>query len=150
MARAAGVDLTLDDFSRIAKETPYIADLKPSGKYIMEDLHAVGGTPGVLKLMLEEGLLNGDCMTVTGQTMRENLEILPGLEKGQKVIGSFSNPIKSTGHLTVLKGNLAPEGAVGKITGKEGTEFSGPAKVFDCEEVRRFLFFLICSLSRCL
>ena len=142
MARAAGVDLTLDDFSRIAKETPYIADLKPSGKYIMEDLHAVGGTPGVLKLMLEEGLLNGDCMTVTGQTMRENLEILPGLEKGQKVIGSFSNPIKSTGHLTVLKGNLAPEGAVGKITGKEGTEFSGPARVFDCEAVRTILYFI--------
>ena len=134
MARAAGVDLTLDDFSRIAKETPYIADLKPSGRYVMEDLHAVGGTPGVLKLMLAEGLLHGDCLTVTGKTMRENLDALPPLDPGQDVIGSFANPIKPTGHLTVLSGNLAPEGAVGKITGKEGTGFSGPAKVFDCEE----------------
>ena len=134
MARAAGVDLTLEDFARIAKETPYIADLKPSGKYVMEDLHAVGGTPGVLKLMLEHGLLHGDCLTVTGKTMRENLAELPGLTPGQEVIGSFDNPIKPTGHLTVLSGNLAPEGAVGKITGKEGSAFTGPAKVFDCEE----------------
>ena len=107
-------DLTLEDFARIAKETPYIADLKPSGKYVMEDLHAVGGTPGVLKLMLEHGLLHGDCLTVTGKTMRENLAELPGLTPGQEVIGSFDNPIKPTGHLTVLSGNLAPEGAVGK------------------------------------
>ena len=134
MARSAGIDLTLDDFSRIAKETPYIADLKPSGQYVMEDLHNVGGTPGVLKLMLKEGLLNGDCLTVTGQTMSENLKHLPDLTPGQDVIGTFSNPIKATGHLTVLKGNLAPEGAVGKITGKEGIKFVGPAKVFDCEE----------------
>jgi dihydroxy-acid dehydratase len=134
MARSAGIDLTLDDFSRIASETPYIANLKPSGQYVMEDLHAVGGTPAVLKLMLEHDLLNGDCLTVTGKTMRENLETLPGLAPGQDVIRSFADPIKATGHLTVLKGNLAPEGSVGKITGKEGTAFSGPAKVFECEE----------------
>ena len=134
MARAAGVDLTLDDFSRIASETPYIADLKPSGRYLMEDLHAVGGTPGVLKLMLENGLLNGDCLTVTGRTHAENLAELPGLTPGQDVIGSFASPIKATGHLTVLKGNLAPEGSVGKVTGKEGTRFVGPARCFDSEE----------------
>jgi len=134
MARAAGVDLTLEDFSRIASETPYIANLKPSGQYVMEDLHAVGGTPAVLKMMLEEGLLNGDCLTVTGKTMAENLRELPGLTPGQDVMRPFSDPYKPTGHLTVLKGNLAPEGAVGKVTGKEGTKFSGPARCFDSEE----------------
>jgi dihydroxy-acid dehydratase len=134
MARAAGVDLTLEDFSRIASETPYIANLKPSGQYVMEDLHAVGGTPAVLKMMLEEGLLNGDCLTVTGKTMAENLSELPGLTPGQDVMRPFSDPYKPTGHLTVLKGNLAPEGAVGKVTGKEGTKFSGPARCFDSEE----------------
>ena len=134
MARSAGVDLTLHDFRRISAETPFIADLKPSGRYVMEDLHVVGGTPGVLKYMLAEGYLHGDCMTVTGKTMAENLAELPALTAGQDVIGTFQNPVKPTGHIAILEGNLAPEGAVGKITGKEGTRFSGPAKCFDQEE----------------
>ena len=134
MARAAGVDLKLSDFRRISAETPFIADLKPSGRYVMEDLHAVGGTPAVLKYMLAEGYLNGDCMTVTGKTMAENLAALPDLTPGQDVIGTFQNPVKPTGHIAILEGNLAPEGAVGKITGKEGTRFSGPARCFDAEE----------------
>jgi dihydroxy-acid dehydratase len=134
MARSAGVDLTLDDIKRIAAETPFIADLKPSGRYVMEDLHVVGGTPAVLKYMLENGYLHGDCLTVTGKTMAENLADLPGLAPGQDVIGTFEKPVKATGHIAILKGNLAPEGAVGKITGKEGTLFRGPAKCFDAEE----------------
>ena len=134
MARSAGVDLTLGDFKRIAAETPFISDLKPSGRYVMEDLHVVGGTPAVLKYMLAEGYLHGDCMTVTGKTMAENLADLPGLTPGQDVIGTFANPIKKTGHIAILEGNLAPEGAVGKITGKEGTRFVGPARCFDEEE----------------
>jgi len=134
MARAAGVDLTLEDFRRIAAETPFIANLKPSGKYVMEDLHAVGGTPAVQKYMLEKGYLHGDCMTVTGKTIAENIAALPGLTPGQDVIGTFEKPVKPTGHIAVLKGNLAPEYAVGKITGKEGTRFSGPARCFDAEE----------------
>merc|ERR1719424_2519601 len=134
MARAAGVDLTLNDFRRLAAETPFIANLKPSGKYVMEDLHVVGGTPGVLKYMLAEGHLHGDCMTVTGKTMAQNLAELPGLEAGQDVIGTFANPVKPTGHIAILEGSLAPEGAVGKITGKEGTRFQGPAMCFDAEE----------------
>ena len=134
MARAAGVDLRLEDFRRIAAETPFISDLKPSGRYVMEDLHVVGGTPAVLKYMLEEGYLHGDCMTITGKTMEENLRDLPGLTPGQDVIGTFERPIKPTGHIAILTGNLAPEGAVGKITGKEGTRFEGPARCFDAEE----------------
>jgi len=134
MARAAGVDLRLSDFKRIAAETPFISDLKPSGKYVMADLHEVGGTPGVLKYMLEKGYLNGDCMTVTGQTLAQNLAELPPLTPGQDVIGTFEKPIKATGHIAILEGNLAPEGAVGKITGKEGTRFAGPARCFDAEE----------------
>ena len=134
MARAAGVDLTLQDFRRIAAETPFIADLKPSGQYVMEDLHMVGGTPAVLKYMLAEGYLHGDCLTVTGKTMAENLAELPGLTPGQQVIGTFDKPVKPTGHIAILEGNLAPEYAVGKITGKEGTRFSGPARCFDQEE----------------
>jgi len=134
MARAAGVDLRLADFRRLAACTPYVADLKPSGKFVMEDLHAVGGTPAVLKRMLAEGMLHGDCLTVTGRTMAENLEELPELTPGQTIIRPFDNPMKATGHIAILNGNLAPEGAVGKITGKEGTHFSGPAKCFDCEE----------------
>ena len=132
--RSAGVDLTLDDFKRIAATTPFIADLKPSGKYVMEDLHTVGGTPGLLKYMLKEGYLHGDCLTITGKTMAENLAELPELTAGQDVIGTFEKPVKPTGHIAILNGNLAPEGAVGKITGKEGTRFEGPAAVFDCEE----------------
>jgi len=134
MARSAGVDLTLNDFRRISAETPFIADLKPSGRYVMADLHDVGGTPAVLKYMLEKGYLHGDCMTVTGKTMAENLAELPGLTPGQDVIGTFEKPVKPTGHIAILEGNLAPEGAVGKITGKEGTAFEGPALCFDCEE----------------
>jgi len=134
MARAAGVDLTLDDFKRISAETPFISNLKPSGKYVMEDLHAVGGTPAVLKYMLEKGYLHGDCLTVTGKTIAENIADLPGLKEGQDVIFTFEKPIKPTGHIAILEGNLAPEGSVGKITGKEGMRFQGPARCFDAEE----------------
>ena len=135
MARAAGVDLRLEDFRRLSHNTPYIADLKPSGKYVMEDLHTVGGTAAVMKYMLEEGYLHGDCLTVTGKTVAENLEDMPGLSEGQDIVYTFDNPIKESGHIAILEGNLAPEFAVGKITGKEGTSFTGPARCFDCEEV---------------
>ncbi|QDU63746.1 Dihydroxy-acid dehydratase [Planctomycetes bacterium Pan216] len=134
IARSIGVELTIDDFQTFSDNTPYLADLKPSGKYVMEDLHAIGGVPGVLKMMLAEGLLHGDCMTVTGKTIAENLEELPGLDEGQEMIRPLSNPIKATGHLRILYGNVATEGAVAKITGKEGLKFVGPAKVFDSEE----------------
>jgi dihydroxy-acid dehydratase len=134
MAKTANVPLTIDDFQEISNRTPYLADLKPSGKYVMEDLWEVGGVPGVQKLLLREGLLHGDCMTVTGKTLAENLESMPDLDAGQKIVMPVSNPIKATGHLRILYGNLATEGAVAKITGKEGTRFSGPAVVYDCEE----------------
>lgn len=133
MARAAGVELTLDDFQTFADKTPFIADLKPSGKYLMQDLHAVGGVPAVMKYLLEKGLLHGDCLTVTGQTIEENLKDLPGLKEGQKVILPIEDPIKKEGHLQVLYGNLASEGAVAKITGKEGEVFEGPARVYEDE-----------------
>jgi len=134
MARAVDVSLSIDDFQAVSDRVPMLADLKPSGQYVMEDLHNVGGTPGVMKYLLEHELLDGDCMTVTGKTLAENLENLPPLEQNQQVIHSFQNPIKPTGHIQILKGNLAPGGAVAKITGKEGMHFSGPAKVFDSEE----------------
>ncbi len=134
MARAVGVDLTIDDFQAVSDRTPLLADLKPSGKYVMEDVHTIGGTPAVLKYLLENDLIDGSCMTVTGKTLAENLESLPGLKEGQDVIHTLDNPIKKTGHLQILKGNLAPEGAVAKITGKEGLLFSGIANVFDSEE----------------
>jgi dihydroxy-acid dehydratase len=134
MARSAGVNLTLQDFRRISDETPFIADLKPSGRYVMENLHSVGGTPGVLKYMLEKGYLHGDCMTVTGKTMAENLAECAPLTPGQDVIGTFEKPVKPTGHIAILSGNLAPGFAVGKITGKEGLMFRGPAACFDQEE----------------
>ncbi len=134
MARAVNVPLTLEDFQAISDRTPFLADLKPSGQYVMADLHAVGGTPAVLKYLLEKGVLHGDCMTVTGKTMAENLASLPGLSEGQKIIKPWESPIKETGHLSMLYGNLAPEGSVAKITGKEGLRFEGVAKVFDCEE----------------
>jgi dihydroxy-acid dehydratase len=134
MARAAGVTLTIDDFQAVSNRVPLLADFKPSGQYVMEDLHVVGGIPGVIKMLLEEKMIDGDCLTVTGKTVRENVKDLPGLKAGQQIVHSLSNPIKSTGHLQILKGNLAPEGAVAKITGKEGTRFSGPANVFDSEE----------------
>ena len=134
MARAADVPLTIDDFQTISNRTPLLADLKPSGKYVMEELYEVGGVPAVQRLLLKEGLLHGDCMTVTGKTLAENLAELPDLKEGQQIVCPISKPIKPTGHLQILYGNLATEGAVAKITGKEGTRFSGPAKVFDSEE----------------
>jgi dihydroxy-acid dehydratase len=134
MARAVNVELALGDFQRLSNSVPYLADLKPSGSYVMEDLHAVGGVPAVMKLLLAEGLIHGNCLTVTGKTISENLAELPGLTEGQQIIRPLSNPLKSTGHIRILTGNLAPEGAVAKITGKEGNHFSGPARVYDSEE----------------
>lgn len=134
IARAVDVPLTLDDFQRVSDRVPLLADFKPSGRYVMADLHNVGGTPGVMKYLLEKGLLNGDCMTVTGRTIAENLEDLPGLAPDQKIVAPIEKPLKPKGHLTILYGNLAPEGAVAKITGKEGTRFTGPARVFEREE----------------
>ncbi|MEO1485316.1 MAG: dihydroxy-acid dehydratase [Bacteroidota bacterium] len=133
IAKAAEVSFTLDDFQRVSDMTPFLADLKPSGKYLMEDLHNVGGIPAVMKFMLKNGMLHGDCLTVTGKTVAENLEALPGLDEGQEVVMDLDKPIKETGHLRILYGNLAEEGAVAKITGKEGVYFSGPAKVFNGE-----------------
>ena len=134
MAKAVDLTITLEDFQQISNRTPYIADLKPSGKYLMEDLHQVGGTPAVMKLLLQEGYLHGDCLTVTGKTLAENMEELPGLSEGQKIIHPLSDPIKPSGHLQILYGNLAPLGSVAKITGKEGEIFKGTARVFESEE----------------
>ncbi len=134
IARAVGVPLTIDDFQKVSDRVPYLADLKPSGQYVMEDLHTVGGTPAVMKYLLAEGFLDGSCMTVTGKTVAENLSGLPPLEEGQEVVHPVDRPIKPTGHIQILKGNLAPGGAVAKITGKEGLRFSGPARTFDSEE----------------
>lgn len=134
MARAVNVPLSIGDFQNVSDRTPLIADFKPSGTYVMEDLHAIGGIPAVCKLLLEAGLLNGDCVTATGKTLRENMHDLPGLSPGQEIVRPLSNPLKPTSHLQILKGNLAPGGAVAKITGKEGLKFSGPASVFDSEE----------------
>eukprot|EP01135_Chromosphaera_perkinsii_P002640 Nk52_evm8s226 gene=Nk52_evmTU8s226 len=134
MARAVNVELTLDDFQAVSDRVPFIADLKPSGKYVMEDLHRIGGIPAVIKYLLEKGLLKGDCLTVTGKTLAENVAELPGLPEGQDIICPIEKPIKSTGHLQILRGNVAPEGSVAKITGKEGLVFTGTAKVFDGEE----------------
>ena len=134
MAKAAGVGLSIDDFQRLSDETPFLADLKPSGKFVMEDLHKVGGIPAVMKLMLSEGMLHGESMTVTGKSIAENLEAVPALGESQKVIYPVSAPVKETGHLRILYGNLATEGSVAKITGKEGLKFSGSAKVFDSED----------------
>ena len=133
MAHSVELELTLEDIQRLSDKVPFIADLKPSGKYLMEDLHNVGGVPAVMKLLLEHGYLHGDCLTVTGKTIAENLADLPDLSQGQDVIKPLSNPIKESGHLQMLFGNLATEGAVAKITGKEGLKFSGPAVVFDDE-----------------
>ncbi|UJH67488.1 dihydroxy-acid dehydratase [Allomuricauda sp. SCSIO 65647] len=133
IAKAAEIDFGLDDFQRISDTTPFLADLKPSGKYLMEDVHRIGGIPAVMKFMLEEGMLHGDCLTVTGKTLAENLEEAPDLSENQDVVRKVDNPIKKTGHLRILYGNLAEKGSVAKITGKEGLHFSGPAKVFDGE-----------------
>jgi dihydroxy-acid dehydratase len=134
MAKSVGVPLTIDDFQTVSDRVPFLADLKPSGQYVMEDLHDVGGTPAVLKLLLAEGALHGDCLTVTGRTLAENLADLPGLAAGQRVIRAWNDPIKDSGHIQILRGSLAPDGAVAKITGKEGLSFSGTAKPYDREE----------------
>lgn len=133
MAKAAEVPLSIRDIQEISDKTPFLADLKPSGKYVMEDLFEIGGVPGVMKMMLEEGMLHGDCLTVTGKTLAENLAEVPHLKEGQDIIRRVDNPIKTSGHIQILFGNLATEGSVAKITGKEGERFSGPARVFDGE-----------------
>src|SRR5688500_15298302 len=134
IAKAAGVPLSLDDFQQASDRVPLLADLKPSGTYVQEDLHAVGGTPAVMKYLLERGFLRGDCMTVTGKTLEENLAGLPPLRPGQQIIQSIDSPVLPRGHIRILRGNLAPDGAVAKITGKEGERFAGPARVYDSEE----------------
>lgn len=134
MARAVDVQLTIDDFQKVSDRIPFLADLKPSGKYVMEDLHKVGGTPAVMKYLLEKDLLDGDCMSVTGMSIADNLKQVPGLTPGQEVFYPIEKPIKESGHIRILKGNLAPGGSVAKITGKEGLHFAGPARVYDREE----------------
>src|SRR6185295_11073736 len=134
IAKSARVALTIDDFQKASDRVPLLADLKPSGTYVQEDLHAVGGTPAVMKYLLERGFLHGDCMTVTGKTLAENLEGLPGLSAGQEIIQTIENPVLPRGHIRILRGNLAPTGSVAKITGKEGERFAGTAKVYDSEE----------------
>jgi len=134
MARAFELDLTIDDWLATSARIPLLADLKPSGKYVMEDLHAVGGVPGVMRYLLDEGLLDGDQLTVTGKTLGENLESAPHLAEDQDVVSKLDVAVKARGHISILRGNLAPGGAVGKITGKEGLRFTGQARVFDCEE----------------
>ena len=133
MAKSVDVPITLDDFQRISDKTPFIADLKPSGQYLMEDLHHVGGVPAVLKEMLQRGYLHGDCLTVTGKSIGENLESVKSLSDHQKIIVPFETPIKAKGHLQILYGNLAPDGAVAKITGKEGEVFEGPDRIYEDE-----------------
>jgi len=134
MARSVGVELTIDDFQAVSDRVPYLADLKPSGKFVQEELHEVGGTPAVMKMLLEHGLLDGSCQTVTGKTLAENLAPLPGLKKGQTIVHSLDKPLKATGHIRIMRGNLCPDGAVAKITGKEGLVFTGTARCFDSEE----------------
>jgi len=134
MARALDIPLNLDDIQRISDRTPYLADLKPSGQYVMEDLHHVGGIPAVVKYLLELGKLDGDCLTVTGKTLAENVAGVPGLSEGQTILRPWDQPLKKDGHIQILRGSLAPDGAVAKITGKEGLQFAGPAAVFDSEE----------------
>ena len=133
IARAAKIDFTLDDFQKISDSTPFIADLKPSGKYLMEDVHDIGGTPAVLKYLHKKGLIHGECLTVTGKTLDENLKEVSDLKLNQDVIKTIENPIKSSGHIRILYGNIAEEGSVAKITGKEGLIFKGSAIVFDSE-----------------
>lgn len=133
IAKSVGIKLSIDDFQTISDKTPFLADLKPSGQYVMEDLFNIGGVPAVMKRLLEAGYLHGDCLTVTGKTIAENLAEVPDLKEGQEIIKPFDQPIKPSGHLQILYGNLAEGGAVAKITGKEGEIFSGTAKVFDGE-----------------
>ena len=134
MARSVDVDLGIDDFQCVSDRIPYLADLKPSGQFVQEDLHSVGGTPAVMKYLLEKGLMDGSCLTVTGKTLGENLADVPGLKEGQTIVQPVEKPIKESGHIRILKGSLAPEGAVAKITGKEGLRFTGPARCYDSEE----------------
>ncbi len=134
MAKSVDVDLSIDDFQAVSDRVPLLADLKPSGAFVMEDMQGIGGTPGLMKYLWENGLINGDCLTVTGKTIAENLAEVPGLREGQRIIRPLDDPIKATGHIQILRGNLAPEGAVAKITGKEGIRFSGPARVYNSEE----------------
>ena len=134
IAHSVGIELALDDFQSITDRTPFLADLKPSGKYVMEDLYKIGGTPSLIKFLLKEGVLNGSCMTVTGRTLAQNVESCPDFPADQDIIRPMSNPIKKTGHLQILRGSLAPGGSVGKITGKEGTVFTGKARCFDAED----------------
>ena len=134
IARSVGVELSLDDFQRVSNRVPLLADFKPSGPYVMEDLQNAGGIPAVMKMLLAEGALQGSCLTVTGETVAENLKGLRKLTPGQQIVHTFSKPLKPVGHIQILRGNLAPEGAVAKITGKEGLQFSGPVRVYDSEE----------------
>jgi dihydroxy-acid dehydratase len=134
IAKAARIPLSLDDFQRASDRVPLLADLKPSGQYVQEDLHAVGGTPAVMKYLLERGFLHGDCLTVTGKTLADNLAGASPLSAGQQVIQTVEQPVLPRGHIRILRGNLAPDGAVAKITGKEGERFAGPARVYDSEE----------------
>ncbi|MGZ8243852.1 dihydroxy-acid dehydratase [Methylomagnum sp.] len=135
MADACGVDLSLDDFTRIGKNVPMLADLKPSGRYAMAELVEIGGIQPLMKVLLDAGLLHGDCLTVTGKTLAENLAEAPDYPADQDMIRPLTNPIKKDSHLVILRGNLAADGAVAKITGKEGLSFTGKARVFDCEEL---------------
>jgi dihydroxy-acid dehydratase len=134
MADSVGVKLKIDDFQSVSDRIPFLADLKPSGKYVMADLHAIGGTPSLLKFLLKEGIIDGSGMTVTGQTLAKNLENVPDFPSDQTIIRPLSNPIKKTGHIQILRGSLAPGGSVGKITGKEGLRFVGKAKCYDDED----------------
>jgi dihydroxy-acid dehydratase len=134
IARSFGLELSIDDWLATSNRVPMLADLKPSGSYVMEELHEVGGVPGVVKYLLAEGLLDGTQMTVTGKTLAENVEPLPGLDAEQKIVATLDHSVKARGHISILRGNLAPQGSVGKITGKQGLRFSGPARVFDSEE----------------
>lgn len=134
IAHSVGITLTIDDFQRVSDRTPFLANLKPSGKYVMADLHNIGGTPALLKYLLKENVITGTGMTVTGQTLAENLKTAPDFPSDQTIIRPLSNPIKETGHIQILRGSLAPGGCVGKITGKEGLRFAGKACVFDSED----------------
>jgi dihydroxy-acid dehydratase len=135
IADSVGIKLTIDDFQAVSDRTPFLADLKPSGKFVMADLHNIGGTPALIRFLLKEGVIKGDGMTVTGQTLAQNVEKAPDFPSDQTIIRPFSNPIKETGHIQILRGTLAPGGSVGKITGKEGTKFTGKAKVYDAEDL---------------
>jgi len=134
MAKAVGVELSIDDFQKTSDRIPFLADLKPSGQYVMEDLHQIGGIPAVIKMLLERGAIDGSCMTCTGKTLAENVADYPSLPSDQLIIRAWDNPLKASGHIRILKGSVAPEGSVAKITGKEGLHFAGPARVFDSEE----------------